>query len=149
MKKFLLLCFLMGVFSAKMSFAQTSPPGGWESDFGTIDPADHILVNDFYLVGDIPGHYFMEAQNYAPPADPSLTLWYVAVTIGGNNGSEAPGAVYYYQRNENDYTGTSTTIGDASMDIYDFYFSDWEYVNVDWQLGYSNGKYEWIEWYWY
>lgn len=147
MKKFLLLCFLMAIFSVKMSFAQTDPPGGLVNDFGTIDPNDEIMVCDFYLVGDIPGHYFMEAQNYSPPADPTVTVAEVAVTIGGNNGSEGPGATYYYQRNPVYYT-TPTLYGDSNMDIYDFYFSDWEYANVDWQLIYSNGKVEWIAWDW-
>lgn len=139
MKKILMLSFLLVVFAGKMSFAQDFPDGPADQDsyFNNLnDPFDGRLINDFYLVGDVDNHYYMEAQNYTAPANSAtVTEVNISITAGNDNNNDT------FSQELSSYP--DDVIGDVNMDIYDFVATDWDHISLDWRMFYSDGTFEW------
>lgn len=135
-----LLVVLAILFAGKTGFAQDRV-SYWDNG------SNQTLVNDFYLVGDCPGHFFMEAQNYSAPQSPGVTVDSVKIWVRGHN-STGPD---FYQQN---VSYPNATIGDVYMDVYGLDFSLWDSVIAHWQMFYSDGtsetyEYEWDHGYWW
>lgn len=140
MKKLLVLTALLVIFAGKMSFAQD------RTDYWN-DGINETLVNDFYLVGDIPNHFYMEAQNYSEPQNPNAVIDTVKIWVRASNGVDPD----FYQEKA---SYPNAVFGDVNMDVYDLDFSNWTSVIAHWEMDYSDGttevhEYEWDHGYWW
>lgn len=134
-----MLTVLLAAFAGK-SFAQDR---GDYWNTGT----NEALVNDFYLVGDIPNHFYMEAQNYYYPQYPNAVIDTVKIWVSGTNGSGPD----FYQENASYPNSVS---GDVNMDVYDLDFSNYGSVIAHWEMDYADGtseiyEFEWDHGYWW
>lgn len=135
-----MLSVLLVLFTCKVSFAQDRMDH-------TDNGSNEVLVEDFYRVGDIPNHFYMEAQNYWAPQNPSAVIDTVKIWVRGSNGVDPD----FYQEKA---SYPNDVIGDVNMDVYDLDFSNWNSVIVHWEMDYSDGttetwEFEWDHGYWW